>query len=275
MSRGRGRACPAGTCAPAEVRTTHRGTACFRASRHGSGTIYRRVLPGDRVEHAREPGEQQLGGDGEGRDEQRAGHHRGLVLGAEAEQDDVAEAAAGDERRDRRGGDDLHGGEPDPVQQQRDGQRQLDPAHDLQRAEPDAARGLDDVAVDLAHADVAVGEDRRDREQHQGGDRRGRAEAERADREQHEHGEGRDGAADVGEVDRERAAAARCGRATARAARRSRRRCPRAAAVRPRCSTTRVGTPPGPDQCSGSANQSTTSPTALTAASPRAPLPRA
>ena len=119
------------------------------------------------------------------------------------------------------------------------------PRNSCQPRHPHAARRLDDVAVDLAHADVGVGDDRRQGEQHQR-DQRGepgpavRAEvvgADRAERQDQQGGEHRDGPADVGDVDGERSRPCRCGRARARAAVRSRARSAKAVTVSRICWT--------------------------------------
>ena len=85
---------------------------------------------------------------------------------------------------------------------------------------PDAARGVDRLAVDLAHADVGVGEDRRDRQQRQHGDDVREAEAEERDEERQQR-ERRHRAADVRHRDREELAAADVAEPQRRAGRRA------------------------------------------------------
>ena len=83
-------------------------------------------------------------------------------------------------------------------------------------AHPHAAGRLDDVAVDLAHADVGVGDERRQREEHEGDQGRQPSAAvgpelagpDRAERQHQQHREHRDGPPDVGDVDGQEAAAA-------------------------------------------------------------------
>ena len=70
---------------------------------------------------------------------------------------------------------------PPKIERQRE--RQLDPADDLRAGHAHAAGGVDGVAVDLADADVGVGEDRRDREQHERERDVGEADAEEGDEE--------------------------------------------------------------------------------------------
>ena len=132
--------------------------------------------------------------------------------------DDDAQARRRPPGRQRRGRDDLDRRGPEAGRDQRYGERQLDPGStDLARTGPSAGR-LDDVRVDLADADVGVGQQRRDREDCQRDDRRPVAEADRGGGEDGQQRQGRDGARDVGHGDGEAAAAARCGRARARAA---------------------------------------------------------
>ena len=125
------------------------------------------------------------------------------------------------QRRDRRGGDDVDRRRLDAAEDQRQRERQLDPADDLRAGHAHAARGVDRVAVDLAHPHVGVGEDRRDGEQHERERHVREPDAEVERDEERDQRQARHGAADVGGVDREERRRGRCGRAAARAAARS------------------------------------------------------
>ena len=66
-----------------------------------------------------------------------------------------------DERAERRGRQDVDRAGATPPKTSGRAQRQLDPADDLRAGHAHAAGRVDDVRVDLADADVRVGEDRR------------------------------------------------------------------------------------------------------------------
>ena len=105
------------------------------------------------------------------------------------------------------------------------------------------------LGVDLAQPDVGVGDQRRQREQHERDDRRGVADPDRAQRQQGQHGERRDRAADVGEVDRERCRHDRDGQGSGRAAARSPSRSATATTVSSTCCSSRNRMPVWPVQC--------------------------
>src|SRR5207237_5241005 len=91
-------------------------TSPQRARRHGS------------LEHGeREAGRERERGDGNGRGDHTSEEVARLV------DDDVAEAAAPDDAAQGRRRDDEDGGGLDPREDQREGQRQLDPEQDLVR----------------------------------------------------------------------------------------------------------------------------------------------
>ncbi len=98
---------------------------------------------------------------------------------------------------------------PYTVQQQGERKGQFHVKQQLPAGHAHAPGGLDDAAVDLTHADVGVGEQRRYGEQHEG-DHRGAVAPppDRGQQEQDQHGEGGHGPADVGDVHGERAALA-------------------------------------------------------------------
>ncbi|CAO0834293.1 hypothetical protein SMICM17S_09676 [Streptomyces microflavus] len=106
-------------------------------------------------------------------------------------------------------GDQLHGGDPDAGEDQREGERQLHVPQHLAAAHAHAPGGPHDVPVHLAHPHVGVGEQRRHGEQDERDDRRPLAvRAHGGEQQQDEDGEGGDGPADVGDVDGERTALA-------------------------------------------------------------------
>ena len=72
--------------------------------------------------------ERQLDGDGQQCDEDRTTDKLAVVVGLEAVDDEAAEAAAADECRDRRGGDDLHRGGAHSSGDEGKRERHLDPA---------------------------------------------------------------------------------------------------------------------------------------------------
>ena len=80
--------------------------------------------------------------------------------------------------------------------------RKLYSAHDLKRGQAHSPAGIDHLAIDLPHADVGVGEDRRNREQHKRERHVGEADADVGDEERDQR-EARDGAADVRDADRD------------------------------------------------------------------------
>src|SRR5439155_19070127 len=92
-------------------------------------------------------GEDKCGRQRHRRDAQRGGEHAGVVVCALIGQD-LAEAAAAGDTRDRRGRDHEHGGDPNPGQEERQPERQLYPCEDLSLPETHPPGGLDDVAVD-------------------------------------------------------------------------------------------------------------------------------
>ena len=139
--------------------------------------------------------------------------------------DRVAERDHPGERGDRRRGDHVDRRDADAAEDQRQRQRQLHAPHDLGPRHAHAARGVDRVAVDLAHARVGVGQDRRDREQHQRQRQVREAHAEIGDEERDQR-EARHRAADVGDVDREEAALADVAEPEPERDRRSRTRSP-------------------------------------------------
>src|SRR3954447_3774128 len=97
------------------------------------------------------------------RDAQRGGEHAGIVVEGLIV-DDLAEAAATGNSRDRRGRDHEHGGNPNPGEEKRQAERQLNACEDLSLAETHPPGCLDDVPVDALDGEVGIGEDRRDAE---------------------------------------------------------------------------------------------------------------
>ena len=160
--------------------------------------------------------------------EDRAGVDRGRPASPwfEPVEDEAAQAAARQDRPDRRGRDDLERRRPEPADDDRRGERELDAAQDLALAQAHPASGLDEVAVDRPQAGVRVDEDRRDREERHRDEDRQEVEAratgvaedgckrQRQRQDHHEDCVRGHGPADVGEVDRDIRAASRCGRCT-------------------------------------------------------------
>ena len=116
-----------------------------------------------RREQALEQRQRELGGPGEGGDERRTGEHLHEVALAEAVHDVAAKAAPRDERRQRGGGNHLDSGGAHAGHHDGDRVRHLDRDEDPQVAHAQAAAGVDDLGVDVPHADVRVGDDGRDR----------------------------------------------------------------------------------------------------------------
>ena len=102
---------------------------------------------------------------------------------------------------DRRRGDDVHRRGPDAAHDRRDRQRQLDPADDLELGHPHPAGGVDGAAVDLAHPDEGVCEDRRDAEDRH---RDRHVEVAGADEGDHQRDQGQLGDRAAGVADRDR-----------------------------------------------------------------------
>ena len=111
-------------------------------------------------------GQDDLGDDGQqGHDD---GRREPPVVAVGVDVDDrVAERDDPRQRGDRGRGHHVDRRDPHAAEDQRQRQRELDPAHDLRAGHAHAARGVDRVAVDLAHAGVGVGEDGGDGEQHE------------------------------------------------------------------------------------------------------------
>ena len=144
-------------------------------------------------------------------DEQRQQRHRHrtreeVVVSpppeGQAFEDERAEVLVAHEGAERSGRRDLHRGGADPGEGQRRGDRQLDGPQPLPRRHAHPPCRVEDVGIDVADADVRVGEGGRDAEHHQRQQRRPDGEAavepdEHRER-QCEHGEGGDGAERVG-----------------------------------------------------------------------------
>jgi hypothetical protein len=153
-----------------------------------------------------------LGQEAEQRHEHRSAQHAGVVPHRVAVDDEPPEAAGAHEGGDGGGGHDLHGRGAQAGDDQRRGDRQLDPAQDLAAGHAHARGGVAQVVGDLGHRHVGVGDQRRDGERHQRDERRERTDERElpqpvelgADDQQ---GEAGDGPAGVGEVDGQRSEA--------------------------------------------------------------------
>ena len=134
-------------------------------------------------------------------DQDRAGDHARIAVDVAA-QDQVPERAQARQRGQGGRGDDVDRRGPHPGHDRGHRERQLDAGDDLQAAHAHAAGGLHGVAVDLAHPDVGVGEDRRDP---QDGEREGDVEQPDADEggDEGDQRQLRDGPARVPDRDRD------------------------------------------------------------------------
>ena len=196
---------------PISTHTSPSGTVSVRWSTAGRGapgnclvsaqsiSIMRRAHPARRQATSAGAAEQLIGADRQQRRRNRADqqlrqrHHR------DARGDEIAQAAAADVRREHGAGDDLHGGGANAGEDRPAVAIGSSTPRTISRARhAHAARGVDDVGIDLAHRGVGVDQDRRQREQRQREQRWREAGAE--DRhDQREHRERRQRAADVGE----------------------------------------------------------------------------
>src|SRR5437763_6158528 len=121
-----------------------------------------------------QPSEPELERDRKQGHEHRAREHLHVVLGGEAVDDEASEPAPSRVRGKRRGGDDRDRARSDPGPHQGQRDRRLDTAQELPPRHAHAAGGLAHLRVDPDHADVGVGEHRRDRKGNQHDERRER-----------------------------------------------------------------------------------------------------
>src|SRR5262245_35087829 len=105
--------------------------------------------------------------EGQHRDEEATGQNLSAATGdgeAETGVDDVAETAAGHQRRQRRRRDHLHRSRAYASGDVRHRERQLDTTKQLPAGHAHAERGVAYLRVDLAHPGIRIRQDRRDAE---------------------------------------------------------------------------------------------------------------
>ena len=135
------------------------------------------------------------------RDEDRGGEHALRAVDLLGE-DRRAQRVQARDRRDDRRREHGHDGDADAAEDRRQRERPLDLADDLKAAEALPAGGIDELGIDLAHPDVRVREDRRDRQQRQGEGDVPKARPEERDAEADDR-QRRNRAADVRDADRQ------------------------------------------------------------------------
>jgi hypothetical protein len=133
-------------------------------------------------------------------DEDRGRQQEGEVARGQAGEDVAAEAAEPEEGPERDGADDLQGRRAEAADDERERERDLDPAEDLPLRHPDRAGRVDGGAVDRLDARVHAGEQRGDAQDGEREDRTRQADAEEQ-AEEHEHAERRQGAQPAREGD--------------------------------------------------------------------------
>jgi hypothetical protein len=153
--------------------------------------------------------EQQVESEGERDDEQRPAEHLVVATQAEAGNDRQAEAAEVEIGGDRHGGDDLEHRGAQAAEQERQAEGHLDAPEHLPLGHADAAGRVGDAPVDRLDARVSAREQRRDREDDEGDQRRlGPTRHAEQQHEQHEQAERRNRAGRAGDRDGDFAAAA-------------------------------------------------------------------
>ena len=140
-------------------------------------------------------GERGVGGEGDERDDDARRELARRAVDVRAD-DRAPERVDVGQRGDRRGRDHRHERDADAGHDRRQRERQLDLEGDLPPGQAVAARRVDRLGVDPADAHVGVGDDRRDRQQHEREADVEEADAEEGD-EEHDQAERRDRAADV------------------------------------------------------------------------------